>query len=132
MVLRPTRRRNRGGFTLMEMLVVVAIIVMLAGVSTYGYMKYLEGAKESSAKIQIQRLSEAVEAYKVQHDGNPPGSLAELTVPEGTQPAALEQKELIDPWNMPYQYEPANTSPTGRSRVYSQHPSSTGGALANW
>src|SRR5690348_16643238 len=131
MVLRKTRPHVRGGFTLMEMLVVVAIIVMLAGVSAYGYMRYLESARESTAKLQIAHLQEAVELYKTDQ-GEYPDSLQLLTQPLEGKPAPLEAKDLLDPWQQPYVYEPQNRNPTTfRPHIYSSHQ--TGGQpLANW
>jgi general secretion pathway protein G len=131
MVLRTSRRRDRGAFTLMEMLVVVAIIVMLAGVGAWGYMRYLEQARESTAKLQITHLSEAVEAYKVT-EGEYPESLQALTQRTDSKAAALEAKDLLDPWQQPYVYEPQNLNQnTLRPRISSSHQ--TGGTpLANW
>ena len=49
MKLRDYRATARGGFTLMELLVVVAILVVLAGAAVPIYMTYLENAKKSTA-----------------------------------------------------------------------------------
>jgi general secretion pathway protein G len=129
MVLRTTRRRNRIAFTLMEMLVVVAIIVMLAGVGAYSYMRYLESSRESLAKLQITHLQEAVQAYNVDN-GSPPESLQVLTVSEAGKHAYIEQKDMLDPWGKPYNYEPGNLSPTGHPRLSTTSPSGT--PIANW
>ena len=131
MVLRTKRRDARRGFTLMELLVVVAIIVMLAGLGTWSYMRYLEGARESKAKLDITHIGQAVEAYKVD-DGNYPDSLQVLTQPTGDKPAALEAKDLVDPWGQQYVYEPANVNPaTFKPKIYSSH--TTGGQpISNW
>jgi general secretion pathway protein G len=129
MVVRKTRRHVRGGFTLMEMLVVVAIIVMLAGVGTYSYMRYLEGARESTAKLQIAHLTEAVEAYKTDF-GSFPDSLATLTQPSDGKPAYIEPKDMNDPWGKPYTYEPGNVNAMGRPRLSTVAPSGT--PIANW
>jgi general secretion pathway protein G len=131
MVLRTKRRDARHAFTLMEMLVVVAIIVMLAGISAYGYMRYLENAREQTARAQIIHLSQAVEAYKLDM-GEYPESLQVLTQPTEGKPAYVEAKELADPWQQPYVYEPQNLNPsTFRPKIYSSHP--TGGQqIANW
>ena len=50
------RSTFRAGFTLMELLVVVALLVVLAGTGGVIYMNYLEGAKEDVAKSQVQVL----------------------------------------------------------------------------
>ena len=131
MVLRTKRRDARHAFTLMEMLVVVAIIVMLAGLGAWGYMRYLESAKESKAKLDITHIGQAVEAYKLEA-GDYPSGLAELLQPYENKPAYLEQKDIVDPWGQQYVYEPQNLNPTTfKPKIYSAHP--TGGQpISNW
>jgi general secretion pathway protein G len=131
MVLRTKRRDARHAFTLMEMLVVVTIIVMLAAISFWGYTRYLESAREGRAKIDIGHISQAVEAYKLEN-GDYPESLDVLTQPSENKPAYLEAKDIVDPWNQRYVYEPGNVNPaTLKPRISSSHPTG-GAALANW
>ncbi len=129
MVLRKTRPHVRGGFTLMEMLIVVAIIVMLAGVAAYSYTTYLEKARENTAKLQITHLEEAVQAYNIDN-GTLPESLQALTQAEGGGHARIEAKDILDPWGKQYQYEPNNMSPTGKPRISTTSPS--GVPISNW
>jgi general secretion pathway protein G len=119
----------RHAFTLMEMLIVVAIIVMLAGVAAYSYMSYLEGAREKTAKLQITHLEEAVSAYNIDN-GSMPESLQVLAQSEGGKHAAVEVKDLNDPWGKPYVYEPNNLSPTGKPRISTTTPA--GQSISNW
>ena len=95
----------------MEVLVVVAILVILAGVGSVVVFKYLDEAKESAARLGIAKIETAVGAYKVKH-GNFPSSLQELTqATEQGQTASLEVTDLVDPWNQQYQYQPAVRAP---------------------
>src|SRR5712692_8182197 len=94
----------RGGFTLMEVLVVVAIIVVLAGVAVPMYMRYLDDAKINRAKVDVKTIANTCETYKLQY-GDLPASLEVLTqpTPDG-RPPYLEMSSLLDPWNNPYVY----------------------------
>src|SRR5207237_5749887 len=78
MILRHTdaravaRASQRAAFTLMEVLVVAAIIVILAGSGAVLYTNYLDTAKEKTAYMTITELSKAAETYKVDNGDYPP------------------------------------------------------------
>ncbi len=61
------------GFTLVEILIVVAILGILAAVVIPEYRNYTQKAKESAAKESLQLLRSSIERYAIQHDGTPPG-----------------------------------------------------------
>lgn len=92
-------RIARRGFTLMEILVVVAIIVVLAGLGTVSLMNELERAKERTATVNAKTIKGAAQSYKVDN-GSWPGSLHELV------PKYLEKQETLrDPWGNEYQFQ---------------------------
>ncbi len=105
----------RAAFTLMEMLIVVAIIVALAGIGGYYLLGALSQSKEGTAKAQAVTLYQAVQSYATQHGGQYPQSLEELAQPDPlTNRPYLEKREaLMDPWGRPYQYNPSAVSNTG-------------------
>jgi general secretion pathway protein G len=133
MVLRHAQARTRavarGAFTLMEVLVVVAILVVLAGVGGVVYMRYLDKAKEDKARIDVNTLDEAVQAFKIEN-GDFPDSLLVLTQPTDNKPAALRETALLDPWNNQYQYQKDQRDPTGRPHIFATAPG--GKIIDNW
>ncbi len=81
------RHRSREGFTLLEVLVVVAIIVILAGVAGVSMFRYIEIAKIDTAKAQMATFESACKHYMTRSDGNPPDTLQELVAPsDGSKP----------------------------------------------
>ena len=62
----PNRREKsrRLGFTIVELLVVVAMIGVLAALAMVGYRKYMNAAQASEAKSVLQAIRNAEEAYK--------------------------------------------------------------------
>ncbi|HZT80373.1 MAG TPA: type II secretion system protein GspG [Gemmataceae bacterium] len=107
------RAARRAAFTLMEVLVVMAILVILASVGGVAVFKYLEVSKEKAAKLQIKTIENAVEAYYTD-TGDYPQSLQALLQPDENGRTYLEQKDLTDPWGKPYQYNPQNLSNSGK------------------
>jgi general secretion pathway protein G len=125
------RRNRRAAFTLMEVLVVVAILVVLAGIGI-GVYRYLDDSKEKIALAGTKNIEMAVNQYKLTH-GDFPEQLAILAVPSEGKPAYLEQKALYDPWNRPYMYDPDQLSPTGMPLIYSQGVNpGTSQQIRNW
>jgi general secretion pathway protein G len=94
----------RAGFTLMELMVVVALLVVLAGTGGVIYWNYLEGAKEDVARTQVQSLTQAAEAYRIRY-GDWPANLTMLTQPGTDGKVYLEASALMDPWQRPYNYQ---------------------------
>ena len=55
-------RNNKKGFTLVELLVVIAILAILASVAVVGYTAFIEKAERSNAQTELHQLETSVEA----------------------------------------------------------------------
>jgi general secretion pathway protein G len=100
---------RRAAFTLLEVLVVVAIIVILAGGASIYVFGYLEDARMDTARNNITLLESQCKAYMAQNGGIPPASLTELVAPTDGRSPKLDGglSALLDPWGQQYQYDPS-------------------------
>jgi len=60
--------RNKKGFTLIELMIVVAIIGILAAIAIPNFMSYQCKAKQSEAKSALGQIKVMQEAYRAEHD----------------------------------------------------------------
>lgn len=115
------RRRARGGFTLIELIVVIAVIATLAAVVAPAVFRNVGDAKVSAAKSQIEVFALALNAYRLDNDNFPTsdqGLVALRTLPAvGDPPRSWRGPYLskivpLDPWGRPYIYvSPGTTNP---------------------
>ncbi len=100
-----------GGFTLVELLVVLAILTMLATFVGPQVLRYLGKARTDTARVQISSIVSALELYAIDNGGYPPqeaGLGALLQAPSGATrwngPYIKKAVGIIDPWGRPYGY----------------------------
>ena len=106
---------GRNGFTLLELVIVIAILSLLAAIIAPKMMGRADDAKIADAKIQIRNLETALKLYKLDNGSYPDTEqgLEALTSKPATgnvpnkyrEGGYLEQKKIpLDPWGNPYIY----------------------------
>ena len=96
----------RAGFTLMEILVAVAIIGILGTVAVQSIVSNLERAKQTAAKESVDNISNAITSYYLQNKKYP-NDLRDLIKDNGEDEPILKGGEgaLEDPWGTDYKLE---------------------------
>ncbi|HTY65028.1 MAG TPA: type II secretion system major pseudopilin GspG [Alphaproteobacteria bacterium] len=108
---RAAQTRPEAGFTLVELLVVLAILGLLVAVATPQVLKYLGRAKVDTANIEMKSLSTALDLFMIDI-GRYPNQQEGLTVlvsntdnlPTWHGPYLKSATVPLDPWGHPYQY----------------------------
>lgn len=100
------------GFTLLEILVVLVILGLLAGLVGPRVLKHLDSSKTKTAMLQIQELGAALDIYRLEvgRYPNTEQSLdALINAPEGLTswngPYLKKKVVRMDPWGHEYHYK---------------------------
>ncbi|WP_255567916.1 type II secretion system major pseudopilin GspG [Ruficoccus sp. ZRK36] len=134
-------RTVRRGFTLIEILIVIALIAMLAGASIVALDKLFGGGQESIAQTFCETTGPtALMAYRLNMGGYPTtdqGLAALRTAPSNAGnrwKGPYLKKEPVDPWGNPYQYRQPGTHNTDGYDLWSFGPDGKEGSddIGNW
>jgi prepilin-type N-terminal cleavage/methylation domain-containing protein len=130
-----TRNLRAGGFSLIELLIVVAIILVLAALAIPNFMRSKMAANESAAVAALRTIATVQVTYQSSYQQGFAPSLEALgPPPAGTQPSAAAAG-LIDPVlasrvksGYLFSYTPIDTDSDNRPDAYTLHasPSSPG------
>lgn len=105
--------RRRSGFTLIEILVVIAVISLLASLVAPNVFRHVGTAKDASARSQIEMLGAALDAYRLDNGRYP-------TTAQGLD--ALWEEPTAEPrpsnWRGPYLRKAVPPDPWGNAYVY--------------
>lgn len=107
------RRKACGsrGVTLMELLVVMAILATIAVIAVPMYLNHLSKSRVQAAGIQVEQLGTILDMYRLDlghYPSTAEGLEALVTQPPGLDrwagPYLKKRESLTDPWGNPYEY----------------------------
>jgi len=128
------RRRTRRGFTLLEVLLVLAILVAIAAIAVPMLMGRAEEGYKRITVVSIRNFEEAAKLYYAENKRMPEGSTDEVlnllmqpTDEQGNQRSPYLEERPLDGWDRPLQYvfpsaEWADVMISSRPLIWSSGP----------
>lgn len=135
--------RRSAGFSILELLLVLVILGILAGIVGVRFAGQSGKAKVTAAKTQLENLKTALTRYNIDVTEFPTtqqGLEALTKQPSGVEDTAwdgpyLEEKIENDPWGNPWQYVCPGTHNNNDYDLYSYGPDGKQGGdddIMNW
>ncbi len=129
--------------TLMEMMLVLAIIAVLLGLGAFKMKNVLSDADVTGASADVQNIETNLVRFKAKAMFFPTEQQGLIALAEppssGPKPKSwtqcLEKEALIDPWGNPYQYNYPGRKNSDSYDVYSMGPDGKAGTeddIGNW
>ena len=135
---RPRRapRKRQRGLTLIEILVVVTILGLIAGIVGITVANQLEDAKIDTANIQLNNIGDALDLYKIKFNRYPTTAegLQVLSKPPGGKKPLMETIPK-DPWDQDYIFVSPGTHNSAKFDLQSKGPdgvADTEDDVKNW
>jgi len=122
------KKRRPGGFTLIEMIVVMIILAVIAGLVGPRLFKNVGKAKTNAAKAQIELLGIALDQYRLDSDMYPTTEQGlDALIRQPVSPPIsefwdgpyLKKETPLDPWGRDYYYESPGSFDPGGYDIYS-------------
>jgi general secretion pathway protein G len=144
--LRRNTRKRTSAFTLIEILVALAILGMLAGIAFNAVEGIMSRAQVSAAKLAVsQSFSVALTSYRISMGDYPTteeGLQALFVAPSnkadrwrGPYVSESQKYPILDPWGEPYQYRYPGSHNKKSYDIWSKGPDHTDGTdddIGNW
>jgi general secretion pathway protein G len=113
----PKKLKNQKGFSLVEILIAVTIIVLMGGVVAFNLFPELFRSQRDKAALDINTLKEAVQLFQLRESRLPHEGEWQAFLFDGSKKhrdpyidtSAHENREVLDPWGNPYQYRRLNS-----------------------
>jgi general secretion pathway protein G len=110
-------RRAQAGFTLLEIMVVLAIIALIAGGVGAAVFRSFNRAKVQAAKLRVKAARDATQQYMLDNSGNCPKGIDDLLAQK-----YLDKNNARDPWDKQLLFHCPGTNDTDSVDISSAGP----------
>jgi len=100
-IMKPEFIKEKSGFTLVELLIVIVVLVILTAIAIPSYTVITSKARETAAEAEMQNIAKALEVYSSEKDTYPSeADYPDVLITSGIMQSVPE----YDPWKISYTY----------------------------
>lgn len=131
-------KHTRAGFSLLEIVIAVAIVGLMMTIVVPGLLKYFTGSQKKAAETSLNTFKGVILTYFT-HTGQYPERLQDLVQKPSDEAIARDwqgpyvegKSALVDPWKRKYEYR---LTPEGAHEyeLYSYGPKGKGAPQTEW
>jgi general secretion pathway protein G len=111
------RRREQAGFTLIELMIVVAIIAILAGILIPNFVNARAQAQTSACESNLRSIATAMELAYADNQAYPYGSVPDALTVNNVAYLSASPRDPADPNNGKYTVVQEPSAPTGQGYI---------------
>jgi len=127
---RSIRRTARSAFTLIEVMIAIAIVIILIGIVGFNVINQLDRAEEGSAQIQMNQIEAALDAFRLDMRRYPTEDEG-IAVLWNREMLDVEDEALLDRW-AGYLDDPTATDPWGNEWQYTDQAENEANEYELW
>ena len=114
---KPRLRIRDSGFTLLEIMIVLAIIALIAGGVGTAVFRSFNRAKVQTAKLRVKAARDATSQYMIDNSSNCPKGIDDLVSQK-----YLDKNNAKDPWDKPHIFKCPGSNDTDSADISSSGP----------
>jgi general secretion pathway protein G len=125
-LIRKQQLKGIKGFTLFELVIVITILLILAGISVPMYQTFMKTARDTALKDTLFKMRDAIDKYTVDKE-EAPQSLEDLVMSNYLRVVPTDPITRQQDWEVELEEEPAN--PNGRRGIKNIYSAASGNAV---